>query len=120
MIKNNISENEHFNLSTLWDYCSVYQHTISFAEGENSFLAPFTQHLVSTVGFDRSKFDDLLAGQISIMEKRSCFEIDYWENQKRLIQSYSKENAINELIKAKKIDTKIKQIESFMKGLHYA
>ena len=120
MLKNGIRENEHLNLSQLWNFGSAYRKTISFDDGEKSFLTPFTQHLVSMTGFEMSDFRVLLERQISIMEKRSNWEIEYWEKQKELIQSYSKADAIAELIKAKKIDAKIRQIEGFVKGLHYA
>jgi len=46
-------------------------------------------------------------------------EKDFWEKEKTAIFSLSREQAINELIKSKKIDEKILQIDQYIRGLRY-
>ncbi|MCL1831918.1 MAG: HindIII family type II restriction endonuclease [Oscillospiraceae bacterium] len=44
-------------------------------------------------------------------------EKSYWETEREIISSYSREQAITELIKSKKIDGKIRQIDSYIRGI---
>ena len=45
-------------------------------------------------------------------------QMKYLENEIKLINNYSKEEAIKELIKSKKLKEKIKHINDFIKGLN--
>jgi len=117
MIKNDIRENEQLNLSKIWDFSELYSHEIVVADKKKCFLVPFSNTLVSTVALDSTDFNDLLTGQIIKIADRGEIETGYWKKEKVLILSYTKEQAIEELIKSKKIDEKVSQIERFIKGV---
>ena len=65
----------------------------------------------------RDMFDVRLNAQAAVMIERGEREKLFWKEEIAKIQEYTKEQAISELIKAKKIREKISQIEAYVRGL---
>lgn len=55
--------------------------------------------------------------QIKNIKSRGNVEISYWENERNTILKFTRMKAIEELIKSRKINEKISQINSFINGL---
>ena len=89
------------------------------ANTKRCFLPEFNTKLLSVIKCTKHDYSELLKKHIDTIRQRGLFEKDYWENEKSTIQSYSKEEAITELIKSKKINQKIAQIIQFVNGLSY-
>ena len=58
-----------------------------------------------------------LNAQVAAVIERGEREKLFWKEEIAQIQEYTKEQAISELIKAKKIREKISQIEAYVRGL---
>lgn len=64
-------------------------------------------------------FKNQLKQQIVTISERGNQEKLFWQEEVKKIECYSREKAISELIKAKKIYEKITQIDTYIKGLQY-
>ncbi|MCL1894868.1 MAG: HindIII family type II restriction endonuclease, partial [Holophagaceae bacterium] len=112
LLKYNIKETDNLNLGHIWNYCEQLSQQIVVAESKRCFIPKFNQFLADYLHFTQNEFAELINTQIEIIESRGNIERGYLERQKTEIMSYSHEKAISELIKSKKIDEKIGQIES--------
>jgi type II restriction enzyme len=117
MIRHDIKENLKLNLSPLWNYGEELSHTVVVADKKKRFLANYNQFFLSAIGCQSINYTEMLTTQISVITQRGITEKMFWENEKVSIQKYSKKQAIEELIRAKKIDEKIRQIEQYVGGL---
>lgn len=68
-----------------------------------------------TININNNKFNNTLINQIDIIKNRSIKEKLYLENEINIIKSYTKEQAISELIKSQKLEDRIKHIDDFIK-----
>ena len=59
-----------------------------------------------TININNNKFNNTLINQIDIIKNRSIKEKLYLENEINIIKSYTKEQAISELIKSQKLSSK--------------
>lgn len=117
MIQNGIKESEEIDLSTLWNFSRDYSSTCSVANRKVCFTNHFDEKLLVTVNLNSKMFSDYLDGQVTMLQRRGRMEKEFWVDEISKIKQYTRAQAIQELIRAKKIDGKIKQIDSFLKGL---
>jgi type II restriction enzyme len=117
MLRHEIKESETVNLSTLWNFSDKIAHTTVIAEKKKCFIGEFDIQFLSAVGLSQNDFDGLLLSCIERIRNRGYEEIDYWETERKIILSYSREQAITELIRSKKIDEKIRQIDFYIRGI---
>ena len=59
----------------------------------------------------------MLSACIDSIKGRGSEEKAYWETERNSILAYSREQAVKELIKSKKVDEKIRQIDIFIRGI---
>ena len=69
----------------------------------------------NTISINNNKFTNTLINQINIIKNRSIKEKLYLENEINIIKSYTREQAISELIKSQKLEDRIKHIDDFIK-----
>ncbi|MCL2499871.1 MAG: HindIII family type II restriction endonuclease [Defluviitaleaceae bacterium] len=117
LLTHEIKENEEVNLSVLWGFGKSLSHKVVVAEKKKCFIKDFDKLLLSVTGCMQAEFDKALSTYIQSITKRGKEEKDYWKSERKEIKAYTREKAISELIKAKKIDEKIRQIDSFIKGI---
>ncbi|MGI6004262.1 MAG: HindIII family type II restriction endonuclease [Christensenellales bacterium] len=119
MMRNGIKESEDVDLSQLWNYSSVYSETCTIANRKANFTENLDAEMIRITGLKTRRFHEYLSQQINILKKRGDTEKDYWINEIEKIKQYTREQAIEELIRAKKIGGKIVQIDSYIKGLKF-
>jgi len=119
MVRSGIKEDEELCLAPIWDFARVHASSVLMSERKRCFLKQFSQYLSTYVGLTLSDFESMLSNQISAIRKRSEIEIGYWESERDIIRKYTKEQAIQELLRSLRIDDKIRQIEHYAKGLRY-
>ena len=90
-----------------------YSQVITAAERKKCNLQQYNQYLVKSIGLTSDLLMDLLDSQVKKISKRANVEISYWEQAKNTIQSYTRQQAIDELITSKKINEKIYQISKW-------
>ncbi|MCL6586932.1 MAG: hypothetical protein K6T72_10550, partial [Anoxybacillus sp.] len=73
--------------------------------------------LIKVTNIDLDELLGVLENQKRAILNRGIEEINFWRREIETIRQYSREKAIEELIKAKKINAKIENIEKFIRGL---
>jgi hypothetical protein len=117
LLTHGIKESETVNLSALWNFGETYSHNVLVAEKKKCFIGDFDTLLLSSIGQTQTEFDKALALYIRNIVLRGKTEKAYWEDERKAIAAYSREKAIAELIKSKKIDEKIRQIDTYIRGI---
>ena len=119
IIQHGVKETEERNLAKLWGFCDDYAHLVPCSDMKKRFLEPFNKILVELLSVDDSSFKKLLDLQIETIAERGILEKTFWQREIEKIESYTKDKAIEELIKSKKIREKMLQIETYVKGLQW-
>ena len=73
--------------------------------------------MLELLGLSDESFANQLKKQIVTISERGSQDKLFWQEEIKKIECYSREEAISELIKSKKIYEKIAQIDSYIKGL---
>ena len=117
LIENGVRESVNLPLASLWGFCSSYAHEVLCADMKRSLIKKFNSAMLNLTGLSERAFSTRLNAQIAAIIERSDREKCFWEAEMRKIEQYSREEAIRELIKAKKIYEKIAQIDTSVRGL---
>lgn len=117
MIENGIKETESCDLSPLWNICGEYANYCTVAEKKNCFIPLIDKTVVGLAGKTVEQFKTFLRREQASIANRAGEEVSYWENEKNRILSFSKEEAIEELIRTKKINERIAQIKRYVAGI---
>ena len=110
-------ETEKQGFSGLWNFCETYSHQILHSDRKQNFMRAFDKTVTKLAGLEHAAFTTLLDRRIQEITRRGKQEINFWEEEIRRIEGYSREEAIQELIESKKIHQKIRQIHDWMRRL---
>ena len=117
MIEHGVKETQKLNLSDIWNFSSDFSHKVLVSDMKRNFLHEFTSFLVKLLGTDISSFMASLNTQILAMTERSKVVKSFWLGRIEQIKHYSREQAVNELIRTLRIHEKITQIDEYIHGL---
>ena len=117
LIERNVKETEKLDFSKLWNFPDFYSRKILYSDRKQSLLKPFDQEMAIFTGFETDLFSAALRQRTTEMTRRGKEEIAFWKEEIRKIEAYSREEAIHELIKSKKINQKIIQIDTWIRRL---
>lgn len=117
LIENHIQETTCYSFKNIWNFCAEISKTILYKNMKKSFIFRFNQELLKSTGKEEIFLNKILNEQIQVLIERGNFEKEFWINEIKKIGKYSREEAISELIKAKKIYEKIEQIDTYVGGL---
>jgi type II restriction enzyme len=117
LLKHEIIESKTLNLSLLWNYSNILAHKTVVTEKKKCFIPKFNNHFLSTVNLLQDDFENLISSCIDRIKHRGYNEKAYLQNERNKILAYSHEQAIAELIKSKKIDERIRQIDLYIGGI---
>ena len=120
LLSHNIKEDENINLSNIWNFSAKKAQSTTVAENKKSFIGDFDLLLVSLINADLNIFKEFLGACTRHIKIRGDKEKSFLENERKKILGFSREEAIAELIKSKKIEEKIRQIDSFVRGISRA
>jgi type II restriction enzyme len=120
LLSNQIEENKSLSFSNLWNFADTFAEKTSVAEKKNNFIGEFDISLLSCVNRTNPEFENLLNDCKNSIILRGETEKNYWENERKIISTYTYEELVNQLIKSKKIDEKIEHIDSYLKGFQRA
>ncbi|MCL2753760.1 MAG: HindIII family type II restriction endonuclease [Defluviitaleaceae bacterium] len=120
LIKHKIKEDEAINLAPIWNFSGEHAQNVVISESKKCFIPTYSRFIMNYLWHGQDDFNKLLDDQIEIIKQRGIAECSYWESQKKQILLYSREQAVAELIKSKKIDEKISQIGTFVRRLQNA
>lgn len=117
LVENKIKESETVNLSALWNVSEKYAERCVVAEKKNCFIPTINKTVLEISQKNHADFTSFLKQCRNSLSDRADDETRFWRNEIVKISSYTKEQAITELIQAKKIDEKIAQIEKYIAGI---
>ena len=119
LLNNDIKEDTSLSLEQIWNAPNriIRDSKILYAESMNN-LFPFINKMVcDRTSLSLDKFNKELIQNKQGIIKRSKTEIGYIKDKINIIKNYSREQAINELLKSEKLNQKIKSIQSYIKSL---
>ena len=117
LIEHNIQESESVNLSSLWNISGTYAEHCVVAEKKNCFMPTINQAVYTLCEKTNVDFNEFLKQCCNRLTLRANEETTFWKGELERISSYTKEEAITELIKTKKINEKIAQIQKYIAGI---
>ena len=117
LIENGIKETPNLSFALLWNFCELYSHKVVYSDKEKCFMQQFNSEVLALTGLDSSVFSAQLSAQIKTITERGNLEKSLLEEEIKKIKQFSREKAIEELIKDKKLNEKIEQINKYIRRL---
>lgn len=117
MLQTGIKETASINLSSIWNQSAVFAKTTSISEENKCFLEKQNLAIMKELDISQADFQKAFGMFKTDIIERGADEITYWKNAIKNISSYSKEQAVKELISALKLNEKIKSIEKYISCL---
>ena len=117
LIENGIKETPNLSFAPLWNFCELYSHKVVYSDKEKCFMQQFNSEVLALTGLDSSVFSAQLSAQIKTITERGNLEKSLLEEEIKKIKQFSHEKAIEELIKDKKLNEKIEQIDKYKRRL---
>lgn len=119
LLENEMYESTKRNLAYVWNLSAeLSQRTIHAQRNDDgNFIVQGNALIDLFLGLPEGEIEKYIGSQKTGLVQRGKSEITYWKNIKKGIASYSREQAISELLSALKIDEKIIQITKFISSL---
>jgi type II restriction enzyme len=117
LLESNITENENFNISKLWNVSFILSANINIADKNNCFLPDQDVIIKLFLGLDENIFNEHFKKYRNNIVARGEDEIRYWENKIMEIKQYTREKAIEELLLSLKLNEKIASIKRYIDSL---
>ena len=117
LIENEMKETEKISLAEIWNQSMIIAQRTSVAERNACFLAQQNSAIRKLLKISDDDFNQFFQRFRKNMICRGNAEIKYWKTKINEIKSYSKEQAIQELLVALKLNEKIKSIDNYIKNL---
>ena len=117
LIEHNIKEKSNINLSEIWNFSETLSKHVLVSDMKKNFLPAFNEFIAEFLRIDSKIFDESLKSQILAIIKRAEIEKTFWLDEIQRIKNYSRKQAINELIKSRKIQEKLSHIETFIESI---
>lgn len=117
MLQLELSESSSLSLEQLWNFPLKHRKRTTVEDSNKNFMADFNLYFMDLFKLEKEQLQELLQAEISKIKERSISEIEYWESQVKKIKTYSREEAIEALLKEINISAKLNTIDKFVKGL---
>ena len=119
MLEKNVKETTSLSLESLWNTSQMIARdkSLSFANAKCCFLPKMDTYVAKKIGMADLDYGELLNKYKHLIVYRGKTEIAYWNGCIDEIKKYTKEKAIEELIKAKKLQEKINAISLYIEKL---
>lgn len=119
LLNYNVKETVTISLESLWNASQMMARdkSLSFANAKQCFLPKMDAYVAKKIGLTEIEFSTELDNYKRLIVYRGKVEIQYWNNYVDIIKEYTRERAIEELLKAKKLQEKISMINSYIEKL---
>lgn len=114
LLKSGIKETASVNISTLWNQSAVISQTTPISASKKSFLVQQDYNIAKIIGITPNEFYQYFQNIKDIIIERSNAEIQYYEHEIERVNGLNREEAIEELLKTLRIDSKIATIRGFI------
>ena len=117
LIENNIKETAEINLSALWNASEDYAQRCVVAERKKCFISEVNNLILQFSQKSSEEIKSFLETCRNSIIERAETEKAFWREETARIMSLTREQAISELVKARKIDEKISHIQKYIAGI---
>lgn len=117
LLQLDLEETNIFSFEQLWNFPKKQSKKTSVSDAENNFMRDFNKYFMDLFKIDKDTLNQLLQKESNFIEKRSLIEKKYWKKQINIIKNFTREEAIEALLKDINMSSKIETIDSFIKGI---
>ena len=120
LLEKNIVENDSLSLEQIWNAPTRIERDsrIAYADRQNCLFPYINKIVCDRISLPTKDFEELLEScRIYISQRGSC-EIQHIDSEINYIKGFSREKAVNELIKSRKLEERILSIKSFIRSLY--
>lgn len=114
LLKEGVRESSSVNLSDLWNQSDIISKTTTVSNSKSCFLNQQNQNISNILKITPEKFYEYFNGVKEIIVERGYTEIQYYEQEIERVKQLNREDAIAELLKSIKLDSKIATIRGFI------
>lgn len=114
-----VKETNQLSLESLWNASLMISRDkrLSFSSAKNCFLPKMNAYIAKKIGCSNSEMQTMIDGCKKSIIERGSQEISFWKSKINDIQKLTRTQAINELIKALKLNEKIEMISKYIDRL---
>lgn len=119
LLENNVMESDTLSLESIWNApVRLARDTrIAYADRMNCQFPYINQMLCDRISVPIQKFNEQLDVCKDIIRNRGNYELEYLNTEKEAITTLTRDEAIAELLKSKKVLERISTIEKFVSSL---
>ncbi|WP_105903819.1 HindIII family type II restriction endonuclease, partial [Haemophilus influenzae] len=114
LLQLDLEETNIFSFEQLWNFPKKQSKKTSVSDSENNFMRDFNKYFMDLFKIDKDTLNQLLQKEINFIEERSLIEKEYWKKQINIIKNFTREEAIEALLKDINMSSKIETIDSFI------
>ncbi|HHV7002614.1 TPA: HindIII family type II restriction endonuclease, partial [Haemophilus influenzae] len=107
LLQLDLEETNIFSFEQLWNFPKKQSKKTSVSDAENNFMRDFNKYFMDLFKIDKDTLNQLLQKEINFIEKRSLIEKKYWKKQINIIKNFTREEAIEALLKDINMSSKI-------------
>lgn len=118
MLEQNIKESPDISLQELWIWPIILSENITVSDAKKNSIGLFNKYFLNLLDITVEELQSLLVQNIKSLHQRGEVEKTFWKNKIQEIKNMTRDEAINELLAEKKIESKIKTIDKYIGGLN--
>lgn len=114
ILKEGIRESSSINLSALWNQSGIISKTTTVSNSKSCFLNQQNQNISKILKITPEKFYEYFNSVKELIVERGNTEIQYYEQEIERVKQLNREEAIAELLRNLKLESKIATIRGFI------
>lgn len=114
LLKEGVKESASVNISNLWNQSDIISKTTTVSNSKRCFLPQQNHNIAKFLKISPTDFYEYFNIVKNIIVKRGYTEIQYYEREIERVKQLNREDAITELLRAMKLDSKIASIKGFI------
>lgn len=118
LLSEDIKESSTINISSLWNQSHIIGENTVVANAKDCFLSKQNEYIAQIIGIDIKDFYDYFDIAKKKLVERGYLEIQYYETEIARVKQLNREEAIAELLKTMKLDSKIATIKGFIEQIN--
>lgn len=114
LLKEGIKESSSVNICQLWNQSEIIGKDTTVSNSKRCFLSEQNSNIAAILRISDAEFYNYFSDVKEIIVERGKTEIGYYQQEIERIKGLNREEAIAELLRSMKIDSKIATIRSFI------
>lgn len=114
LLKEGIRESSSINLSALWNQSGIISKTTTVSNSKSCFLNQQNQNISKILKITPEQFYEYFNSVKELIVERGNTEIQYYEQEIERVKQLNREEAIAELLRNLKLESKIATIRGFI------